>query len=88
MDSISTRTPSRRCVADFDRLVSLEERFRRRGDELLVYRDELKAELEAIGDAEDSLPTLLSELESAVKALQKGAQALTSKAQKGAGPPL
>ena len=69
----------------FDRLVSLEERFRRRGDDLLLYRDELRAELDALGDAEDSLPTLLADLESSVQALQKGAEALTRKRKKALG---
>ena len=66
----------------FDLLVSLEERFRRRGDELVQYRVELAEELEGLSSAEDSLPTLTEELAAATQNLTKRAKALTRKRKK------
>lgn len=61
----------------FDRLVALEERFRRRGDDLVRYREELAEELAAIGGAEESLPGIEAELAGAVEELRRRAKALT-----------
>lgn len=66
----------------FDLLVSLEERFRRRGDELIRYRDELVEEREALAGAEDSLPALEEELRESILALRKRAQGLTRRRRK------
>ncbi len=66
----------------FDLLVSLEERFRRRGDDLVQYRAELHDELEGLSTAEDSLPALTEELGKALQTMKKRAQALTRKRKK------
>ena len=66
----------------FDLLVSLEERFRRRGDDLIAYRTELEEERAALAGAEDSLPELEEELAAAIAALKKSAKALTRKRKK------
>lgn len=61
----------------FDRIVALEERFRRRGDDLLAYRDELRAELETLSADEGSLPELEKEFGAALADLRKRAKTLT-----------
>jgi len=61
----------------FDRLVLLEERFRRRGDDLVRYREELREELASIGGAEESLPGLEAELAAEIEELGRRARALT-----------
>ncbi len=61
----------------FDRLVTLEERFRRRGDDLVRYREELGEELATLLRADESLPGLEEELTTAIAELRKRSKSLT-----------
>ncbi|MCA8959408.1 MAG: hypothetical protein KDC38_02795, partial [Planctomycetes bacterium] len=60
-----------------DRLVELEERYRRTADDLVRYRDEVRTELDSIVDDEARVPQRRRELDAALVDLEKSARSLT-----------
>lgn len=67
-----------------DNLVRLEERYRRRGDKLLEYRDEAAAELAEIASDEEGLPESERDLAQRLDALGARARALSKRRRQAA----